>query len=425
MHLIDSKSVPGEPILKILIKTQSLLLACLVLLAVSAIVTPRMMAQEMGGDFGNTATFRPRNPEIKRRAGARPTVRRPGPVTPVAGGNVEDKIDDALEAGNNARDTRKYAEAEQAYKSIFRLKARDARAAYGLGNVYVDQQRWDDAEKSYREAFDSNSNNADVLIALSFVLVQPRSGAGNARRVVDAETLARRAVALQPNNALAFDRLGAALEARGILNNETEQAYRRAVELDPKFAVAQIHLARLLRKMNRANEAEPFYSAAIAQAQDAPTLVLIAEALQSEQRWDNSEPVLRRALGMDARNPGALFLLGRMLTVRQRYTEAEGFLKSAIEISPRSFQSYNILGRAYLGMQRHDDALKTYELGLPFASAGDRKQLGGAFGFAGVADAFAGAGRISDAVRAYERALSLDPSNSDAQKKLAAARGKN
>ncbi|MDX6611019.1 MAG: protein O-mannosyl-transferase [Blastocatellia bacterium] len=395
------------------------LLACFALLASS------IPAQEMGGDFGNTPVFRPKNPETKRRSGTtRPVIHRPGSTSPVSAANIEDKIDDALEAGNNARDARKYPEAELAYKSIFRLKARDPRAAYGLGNIYVDQQRWDDAENSYRQAFDSSSNDADILMALSFVLVQPRTGAGNARRLVDAETFARRATNIQPTNAMAFDRLGAALEARGILSNDTEQAYRRAVELDPKFAVAQIHLARLLRKVNRGAEAEPFYARAIEQAQDAPTLVLIAEALQSEQRWDNSEPVLRRALVMDARNPGALFLLGRMLTVRQRYPEAEGFLKSAIEVNPRSFQNYNILGRAYLGLQRYDDALKTYEQGLPFASPGDRKQMAGAFGFGGVAEGYVGGGRMRDAVRAYERALFLDPGNSDVQKKLAAARAK-
>jgi len=395
----------------------------LLALAFFSICAPAVLSQEMGGDFGHNAAFRPKNPEIKRRTGSRPIVRRPGPATPVPA-DTEEKIDEALEAGNNARDARKFSEAERSYQSVLRMKAKEARASYGLGNVYVDQQRWDDAEKSYRNAFDSGANNADVLIALSFVLVQPRAGAGNARRVVDAETLARRAIAIEPNNAVAYDRLGAALEARGIVSADTEQAYRRAVELDPKMAVAKIHLARLLRKMNRGNEADPFYTQAVEQAQDAATLSLVAEALQSEQRWDKSEPVLRRALEMDPRNPAALFLLGRMLTVRQRYQEAEGLLKSAIEVSPRSFQTYNILGRAYLGMQRYDDALATYEKGLPFASDGDRKQLAGAFGFSGVGDAYAGAGRMRDAVRAYERALAVDPANSDVQKKLAVARAK-
>jgi superkiller protein 3 len=386
-----------------------------------------VIAQETGGDLGGGAgIFRPKNPETKRRTtGVKPIVKtRPGPRTPIASANVEEKIEEALDAGNDARDARKYTGAEQAYKGIFRLKPHDARAAYGLGNVYADQQRWEDAEKSYREAVDSSPNNAEALLALSYVLVQPRAGGSNARRFTDAENAARRAVKSQPNSAVAFDRLGVALEARGIFSSDTEQAYRRAVELDPKFAVAQVHLARLLRKMNRGNEAEPYYSRAIELAQDAPTLVLIADALQSEQRWESSEPILRWALGLDARNPGALFLLGRSLAVRQRYQEAEGFLKSAIQISPHGFQAYNILGRAYLGMRRYDEALRTYEQALPFASAGDRKQLASAFGFAGVGDGFIAAGRMRDAVRAYERALLLDPANADAQKKLAAARAR-
>ncbi|MEP6706449.1 MAG: tetratricopeptide repeat protein [Pyrinomonadaceae bacterium] len=386
-----------------------------------------VIAQETGGDLGGGAgIFRPNNPETKRRTtGIKPIVKpRLGPRTPIASANLEEKIEDALDAGNDARDARTYAEAEQAYRGIFKLKPHDARAAYGLGNVYADQQRWEDAEKSYREALDAKPNNADALLALSYVLVQPRSGPGNAGRFTDAENAARRAVQSQPNSAVAFDRLGVALEARGIFGNDTELAYRRAVELDPKFAVAQVHLARLLRKMNRGNEAEPFYSRAIELARDAPTLVLIADALQSEQRWEVSDSILRRALALDARNPGALFLLGRSLAVRQRYQEAEGFLKSAIQVSPRGFQPYNILGRAYLGMRRYDDALRIYEQALPFASAGDRKQLAGAFGFAGVGDGFVTAGRMRDAVRAYERALVLDPGNSDMQKKLAAARSR-
>jgi tetratricopeptide (TPR) repeat protein len=407
--------------LRMLFKIRTRPAPCLFLLACSVLSTPSLIAQEMGGDLSvGAGIFRPRNPEARRR----PTGVRPRPGTRAPAGNIEERIDSALEAGNAARDARKYPTAEQAYKSIFKLKPRDPRAAYGLGNVYVDQQRWEEAEKSYRAAVASSPNNADALVALSFVLVQPRAGAGNAKRFADAENAARRAILNDPNNAAAFDRLGVALESRGIFNSSTEAAYRRAVEFDANSAVAQVHLGRLLRKMNRGNEAEPFYARAIEIAQDAPTLVLIADALQSEQRWDNSEPLLRRALGLDARNPGALLLLGRFLTVRQRYQDAEGFLKTAIQVSPRNFQNYILLGRAYLGMDRYDDASRTYDQALPFASAAERKQLAGAFGFTGVGDGFAAAGRMRDAVKAYERALLLEPANADAQKKLAAARAR-
>ena len=382
-------------------------------------------AQETGGELsGGAGIFRPKNPEAKRSTNpSKPAVRPNRPTRPNPA-EVEEKFEDALATGNDARDERKFTVAEASYRAALNLKPRDARAHYGLGNVFADQQRWDDAEKSYRQAISMASSNAEALMALSYVLVQPRTGGMYATRFADAELFARRATQLQPTSAVAFDRLGVAMMARGMFNKDTEAAFRRAVELDPNFVVAQVHLAGVLRHMNRRDEAEPLYRAAINQAKDAPTLVLIADSMQSEQRWNDSEPVLRRALQMDARNPGALFLLGRLLAVNKKYAEAEAVLKTAIEVNPRSFPARNILGSVYLGMGRYDDAFKTYEHAVEFASDADRKQLAGSYGFGGVGDGYMNTGRPRDAVRAFERALQLDPNNSELQNKLAAARAK-
>jgi tetratricopeptide (TPR) repeat protein len=387
-------------------------------------------AQEVGGDLsGGAGIFRPKNPEAKRivnpsKPAAKPVARpvaRPARPNPA---EIEEKFEEALAGGNEARDGRAFAEAEASYRRALKLKPRDARAPYGLGNVFVDQQRWDDAEKFYRQAVELTPNDAEPLKALSFVLVQPRTGASNAKRFADAEYFAKRATQLQPTSAIAFDRLGVAMITRGMFNKDTEATFRRAAELDPNFVVARVHLAIVLSRMNRRDEAEPLYRSAVEQAKDAPTLVLIADAMQSEQRWSDSDPVLRRALQMDGRNPGALYLLGRLLAVNRKYAEAEPFLKSAIQISPRSFPPRNILGRAYLGLERYDDALQTYEGAVELASVADRKQLAGMFGFGGVGDGYMNGGRPKEALRAYERALQLDPGNAELTNKIAAARAK-
>jgi tetratricopeptide (TPR) repeat protein len=391
-------------------------------------------AQEAGGDLGGGAgIFRPKNPETKRRTtGIKPPTNtgrtsgrnntgggRPAALPPEV---VEERFEDALGEGNTARDARKYADAEKAYRNAGQLKPKDWRGWYGLGNVYTDQQRWDDAEKAYLQAANFAPQNADIFIALSFVQVQPHTGGANAKRLADAETNARRATQIEPSSAVAYDRLGAALEERGASAADTEQAYRRAIELDSQFAVPYVHLARLLRKNGRASEAEPLYSRASEMAKDAPTLVLIADALQSEQRWEDSEKVLARALQMDARNPSALFLYGKSLVVRKHFDEAEEKLKQTIEINPRSFQPYYILGSTYLRMDRFDDAEKMFNRGADVANTGERKQLGGAFGFEGVGDGYMKMSRASDALRAYQRAQALDPTNSGLQAKIASAR---
>jgi tetratricopeptide (TPR) repeat protein len=396
-------------------------------LCLSLCVVASASAQDVGADVGAGAgIFRAKNPETKKNTtkpgtGSTKPGNRPGGTGPRSTA-IAERVEDLLDKGNAARDARQFVDAENSYKEVLKLKPRDARAAYGLGNVYSDQQRWDDSEAAYRNSVAWAPTNADAYVALSVVLVQPSASGDNARRFADAESFARKSVQLDPKNAVGWDRLGVALEARGLKNSETEHSYRRAIELDPNFAVAYAHLARLLNRMNRAAEGAPLYDKATEMAKDPATLNLIADSLQGEQLWPQSEPVLKRALELDARNPTSLMLMGRLLVVYKRYQEAEPFLKSATEVSSRAFQPFNLLGRAYLGMDRFSDAEATYERASAVAGAGDKKQLAGIFGFEGVGDGYLKSNQKDKAVRAYQRALELDPNNNGAAQKLARAR---
>jgi len=383
-----------------------------------------VLGQDVGADVGGGA-FRAKNPETQKKNTAKPaTTTKPGARTGNSGPSraVAERIEDLLDAGNQARDARNFVGAEESYKEVLKLKARDARAAYGLGNVYSDQQRWEDAEGAYRNSIAWAPNSADAYVALSVVLVQPRAGADNAKRFAEAEAFARKSVQIDPKNAVGWDRLGVALQTRGLDNSETEHSYRRAIDLDPQFAVAYAHLARMLNHAIRPGEAAPMYEMAFELAKDPETLNLIADSLQVEQLWPQSEPVLKRALEMDARNPTSLILMGRLLIVYKRFQEAEPYLKSATEVSSRAFAPFNLLGRAYLGMDRFSDAEATYERASAFAGAGDKKQLAGIYGFEGVGDGYLKLKQKDNAARAYQRALELDPANSGAAQKLAKAR---
>ena len=387
-----------------------------------------VLAQDVGpGDIGS-GIFRPKNPETRKPATKPPATtprsrrRTPRTTRTATTPPVDSRVEELLEQGNQYRDGRRFSEAEQAYQGVLKISARDARAAYGLGNVYTDQHRWGDAERAYRDAVQWEPQAVDALVALSVVLVQPRIGGANARRLVEAETFARRAVQIQPGNAVAWDRLGVAMQSRGLMNKDTEHAFQRAVDLDPEFAVAYAHLANVVGRLGRRDEAAQLYERAIKLAKDPPALNLIAESLQSEQQWQNSEPVLKQALLFDSRNPTSLFLMGRMLVVLKRYAEAENHLKTAIEVNPRAFEAYNVLGSAYLALERYADAEKIYEKALEFASPGARKQLAGAYGFQGVGDGYLRAKQKNDAARAYRRALELDPDNQEIEQKLARLR---
>src|SRR6185503_8681893 len=76
------------------------------------------LGQYVGADVGGGAgIFRAKNPETKRAAkpaaGAKPGTRTPGPTRPKPS-NVEERVEDLLDKGNQARDARNFAEAESA-----------------------------------------------------------------------------------------------------------------------------------------------------------------------------------------------------------------------------------------------------------------------------------------------------------------------
>src|ERR1041385_8874602 len=78
-------------------------------------------AQEAGGDLvGGAGIFRPKNPDAKRSGNAnRPPRPRLSPA------EIEEKYQDDISDGNDARDARKFTVAESSYRAAVNLKPRD------------------------------------------------------------------------------------------------------------------------------------------------------------------------------------------------------------------------------------------------------------------------------------------------------------
>ncbi len=332
-------------------------------------------------------------------------------------GDFSELFEKAIDEGNAARDARQYTKAEAAYLRAQSLQAKDSRAVFGLGNLYSDQHRWEEAERAYRAAIEIEPNAHEAYVALSVVLTQPIIGADLAERYAEAEKLARRAIEIEPNNAFAHDQLGVALELGGAISGETPKAYRKAIELEPTFALAYAHLGRLLRKTGAANESAAAYKSAIEYSTDVPTMILVADVMQSQQKYLESEQLLRRALAEDERNPTALYLLGRALTTRGSYEEAERVLKKSAEVSPQSFVSYTLLGSMAMRRGKYEEAEKYLLKAVRVVSKNEKKRL--AQEFEAVGDGYLGLGKNKDAARAFRQAILLDKEKTALTEKLA------
>lgn len=308
--------------------------------------------------------------------------------------------------GNSARDDRDYVAAEAAYKKAKLLKPSDSRAVYGLGNLFSDQLRWQEAEKHYRSAIEMTPSDAVAHIALSYVLVQPVTAANLADRYEEAEKLARRALELAPANALALDQLGVSLELRGFIGEETENAYRKAIQMDPSFAPPHAHLGRLLRRRGLTKEASAAYQNAIDRSRDVGTRILVAEVLQSEQRYSDSEVLLNAALKEDPRNPTALLLLARAQITASKFDDAEAALKKALSIGANGFMANNQLAAVYLRQGKPELAENALLQAARFVSELDKRSLSQSF--EAVGDAYMRAGNNRSAERAFKQAITFD-----------------
>lgn len=330
--------------------------------------------------------------------------------------DVSELFENAIAEGNTSRNLREYVKAENAYSTAKELNPKDSRAIYGLGNIYSDQQRWEEAENAYREAIRIEPENPAAHIAISFVLTQPIVGSNLGKRYSEAEKMARRAIKLDKQNAIGYDQLGVSMELGGEIGKETEDSYRKAIDLAPDFALAYAHLGRLLRRHGRTRESNDAYRNAIQRSVDVPTMILVADVMQSQQRYLDSEQLLRKALRQDPKNPTALYLLGRALTMRKSFLEAETVLKKSVKVSPNSFVSYTLLGSLYYRSGKLTRAEQTLNLAMSVISENERKRL--AQEFEEVGDRYLKANRNADAVRVYQRAKELDKTKESLAAKL-------
>ena len=155
----------------------------------------------------------------------------------------------------------RYEEAEVAYRKAIALDEKYAYPWYSLGNLLKDHLgRYEESEAAYRQA-----------IALEEKLAYPWNGLGNLlkdhlARYDEAETAYRQSIALDEKYASPWNNLGDLLATQIGRYKEAEAAYRQAIALDEKYVYPLANLARLLVRLGRKAEAEPFYRKAASRA---------------------------------------------------------------------------------------------------------------------------------------------------------------
>lgn len=328
---------------------------------------------------------------------------------------ADERYEQLIEKGNTARGRRDLAAAEAAYQEARRLRPGDERPLAGLGNVFAEQLRWDEAERNYRAALKIAPNDPSILVALSYLLIQPVSVPNLSERYGEAEKLARTALAGGRRDALALVLLGAALEAQGMIGPEAENSYRKAIQAAPDLAPAYALLGRYLRRRGNNAEAQSQYARAAALATPA-TSAFAAEILASDGRFSDVLPMLDRAVKSEPRSAGLHLQRGRALAALGRVVEAEAAYRAAQAAAGSSIQPRLGLADLMIGQKRADRAEEELAAAMRIAAPAEKYEI--AMFLERLGDLYLSTRSAADARRAYRQALELAPGRGSIEAKL-------
>jgi tetratricopeptide (TPR) repeat protein len=213
----------------------------------------------------------------------------------------------------------------------------------------------------------------------------------------------RKALALDPGNALAHNTVGLMLQQQG----QTEEAlphHQRALALSPQLAEAHASLGNACRTLGRIEEAVVHYQNALSiRPGYAAVHNGIAGALHLLGRNDDAIAHYEQTLSAQPGDADAHYNLANIFFQAGRRAEAIMHYIRALEIRPGFPEACNNLGNALQKEGHHDEAIARYEAAIALNP--------------GYADAYHNLGRAcfaldrhEHALVAYEKALAIDPS---------------
>jgi RNA polymerase sigma factor (TIGR02999 family) len=221
----------------------------------------------------------------------------------------------------------------------------------------------------------------------------------------------RKAIELDPKYAKAHFNLGITLFKQGKLD-EAIACYRQAIKLDPKFAWAHNNLGNVLYRKVRLDEAITCYRRAI---ELDPKYALahynLGAALHEQRKLDEAIACYRQVVKLDPKNAGAHFNLGNALFDQCKWDAAIACYRLGIQLDPKYAPAHTHLGLALFWQGKRDEAIACYRQAI---------QLDPTYAMAhyNLGFTLARQGKRDEAIACYRQAIQLDPKNAGAHNDL-------
>ena len=256
------------------------------------------------------------------------------------------------------------------------------------------------AKTIYEQLLAKQPEHFDALHLMGVIALQSSNAA------LAAELIGR-AIEIDPNQAIAYNNLGDALQKLDRLD-EALDSFDRAIALNPDQADSFYNRAITLKKLNRSEEALASYDKAIALKPDyVVAFNNRGNALLGLDRLDEALASFERAIAFKPDYAEAFNNRGKALLDLNRLDEALASFERAIALKPDYAEAFNNLGNALLELNRLGEALTSYDKAIVLNpdNANFLYNLGTVlFEF----------NRLEEALASYDRAIALNPDHAEA-----------
>ena len=221
------------------------------------------------------------------------------------------------------------------------------------------------------------------------------------KKYPEAERIWRQIIQLDPNSAVAFSNLCAAL----FLQNKLDEALifcQKALALDPKLPGTYNNLGIVLYNQKKLTEAEEMYRRALAlDDKNVYAYNGLGAVLANQKKLTEAEEMFRRAIALDDKYVGTYYNLGIVLRDQKKLKEAEEMYRRALALDDKFVYAYNGLGNVLRDQKKLKEAEEMYRRALAL----DDKFV---YAYYGLGNVLWDQKKLKEAEEMYRRALALD-----------------
>lgn len=224
------------------------------------------------------------------------------------------------------------------------------------------------------------------------------------------------ALSTAPDDVWMLNEMGAARERMGDAQGAKE-AYRAAIEANPKFGPGYLALGQILESEGNNSEADGNYRKAAANPVNSlDSLKSMALFFHKHGRFAEGAELYGKALAMDALDPSLHLGAAQCLTALGQVREANVHFTAFSQLDRGSPESIFLQGLDFARAGKLDEAVRKFSEALRIKPDFLEAQLN-------LAISLRNAGQVGEAIGAYRKALDIQPGNEIAAKGIAELSG--